>query len=324
MKKRIIAAMLVGAMLISGLTAGCGKGKEKSTESRSETTTDSTEASLDDTKETTDKTEAVTTAEDKDVTKETEAFTKEETNPETKEESKSETKPEAVTTKPAETKPAEIKPAPQATKAPATKPAETKPAPVETTKPTEAPKPTEPPTVNPKADWQTVTWVDQFEDTYTLYSNGEWYFDLVEDNRNPYKPMANNIRNCGMTSGIVLYKYLGNAECVNVPSNINGFPVKMLAYPFYENTVVKEVNIPKVTEFMYQAFEDSIVEKVTIETGSMLTNPMSWGAIANFETKDADGPNVYCDKAVADSIKSWYLCPVRCYSFDGNTIYYEG
>lgn len=299
--------------------------------------------------------EVVTTTEGEKVIAETktETFTKEEWESKT-----AATKP--VETKPSQTKPVEATTAaPQATKAPVVKPTEApKPAQTEASKqteaptpaptqapkptvaptqapteapkptvaptaaPTEAPKPTEAPTADPKAGWQTVT-LEMSEETLTLYSNGEWIFDLIEDTSNPEEYFGSEwYSGHGLTSGIAIYKYIGNNEVVNIPGYIDGFPVKILIFPFKNNTTVKEVTVAKEIEYFFQAFNHASVAKITIETGSKAIGVDSWGASCNFNTKTHDA-KVYCDKAVAEAIKGWNLEPVICYSFDGNTVYYN-
>lgn len=200
-----------------------------------------------------------------------------------------------------------VKPTEAPTKAPAVKPTEA---------------PTKAPATDPKASWKKITFSDDF-DTFTVYSNGVWAFDLMEAS------VANDTEQefylgKGLNSGICVYAYLGNETNVTIPNDINGYPVKIARYPFQHNTTVKKVTILNNMEQLWGLCYESVITDVIVKEGSKATKYASWSKDCNFWTNDPKNyVTVYCEKAVADNIESWYETQCVAKSFDGKTIYYQ-
>ncbi len=215
------------------------------------------------------------------------------------------------------------------------------PAPAATQAPTKAPAPTQAPTKAPApapteaptkavskvpSNWKIINYTNEDGDTYEIYSNGTWLFfvygydGLDLKDFIGYNSMIKVINDYKVTSGICLYKYIGNDTKVTIPSSIDGYPVTILKNTFLFNQTVTKITVPKSVEMIWSMCNNATNDiDIWLESGMDLKSCDSgpfWSC--------GDENILHCDRSIYED---WKVATgfngglSKVYDLKGNLLY---
>lgn len=192
-----------------------------------------------------------------------------------------------------------------------------------------APAPTEAPTKavsKVPSNWKIINYTNEDGDTYEIYSNGTWLFfvygydGLDLKDFIGYNSMIKVINDYKVTSGICLYKYIGNDTKVTIPSSIDGYPVTILKNTFLFNQTVTKITVPKSVEMIWSMCNNATNDiDIWLESGMDLKSCDSgpfWSC--------GDENILHCDRSIYED---WKVATgfngglSKVYDLKGNLLY---